>query len=201
MALTESTMMALQTPAPNFELPATDGRTISLANFADADALVVMFICNHCPYVIHIAPTLSELAKEYTEKNVAFVAINSNDVENYPADGFEKMKEEASSRDYCFPYLLDESQEVAKAYSAACTPDIYVFDGDRELVYRGQFDDTRPNRISSGNYNSGDNPATGADLKASLDKVLAGEHVSEEQIPSMGCNIKWKEGNAPDYFG
>jgi peroxiredoxin len=197
MALTQSTMIDLGSPAPDFALPSTEGDTVTLDHFKDAQALVVLFICNHCPYVIHIAPALSELAKEYMEKGVAFVAINSNDTEAYPADSFDKMKTEKAQRDYRFPYLFDESQAVAQAYSAACTPDIYVFDKDRRLAYRGQFDDTRPHRISSGNYDSEDNPATGADLRKALDTLLAGDKIPEHQYPSMGCNIKWKPGNEP----
>lgn len=201
MALTQSTMMDLGSSAPGFELPSTEGGTVGLDDFKDAQALVVMFICNHCPYVIHIAPALSALAAEYVKKNVAFVAINSNDVETYPADSFERMKAEKAQRQYPFPYLFDETQAVAKAYGAACTPDIYVFDNDRKLAYRGQFDDTRPHRISSGNYDSQAQPPTGADLRRALDLILAGEKVPEEQYPSIGCNIKWRTGNEPEYFG
>lgn len=201
MSLTQSTMIELGSPAPDFELPSTDGNAISLDSFKDADALVVMFICNHCPYVIHIAPALASLAKEYMQKGIAFVAINSNDTANYPADSFELMKVEKQKRDYPFPYLFDESQSVAKAYSAACTPDIYLFDKNRKLAYRGQFDDTRPDRISSGNYDSAASPATGTDLRRALDTLIAGQKIPEHQYPSMGCNIKWKPGNEPEYFG
>ncbi|MEO0531751.1 MAG: thioredoxin family protein, partial [Planctomycetota bacterium] len=148
--------------------------------------------CNHCPFVIHMADALADFAKEYQEKGLAVVGISSNDVENYPADTPEKMVEEAQSRGYTFPYLYDESQEVAKAYKAACTPDFFLFDADHKLAYRGQFDSTRPD--------SGQTP-TGEDLRAACDAVLAGNTPSEQQLPSIGCNIKWKAGNEPDYFG
>ncbi|MBC6904609.1 thioredoxin family protein [Saccharophagus sp. K07] len=197
MALTQSTMMTLGSPAPGFNLPSTDGDMVSLESVSQNKILVVMFICNHCPYVIHIAPTLASLAKEYQTKDVAFVAINSNDAEAYPADSFENMKMEKQKRGYTFPYLYDESQEVARAYDAACTPDLYVFDKEGKLVYRGQFDDTRPNRISSGNYDSSVNPATGEALRKALDTLLSGQKIPENQYPSMGCNIKWKPGNEP----
>lgn len=197
MALTQSSMMALGSKAPDFSLPATDGSIVSLKDFSNAKALVVLFVCNHCPYVIHIAPTLAKLAKEYQEKGVAFVAINSNDTDAYPADSFANMKLEKEKRGYTFPYLFDETQAVAQSYGAACTPDIYVFDGEQGLVYRGEFDDTRPNRISSGNYDSSVNPASGASLRKALDLLLAGEKIPEDQYPSVGCNIKWKPGNEP----
>lgn len=197
MSLTPSNMLALGSPAPDFTLPTTDGSLLSLDGLAEAEALVVLFICNHCPYVIHIAPALADLAAEYMQRNVAFVAINSNDTENYPADGFEQMKEEKARRNYPFPYLFDETQAVAQAYKAACTPDLFVFNQQRQLVYRGQFDDTRPERISSGNYNSGKSPATGADLRQALERLLNGDELPEVQLPSMGCNIKWKPGNEP----
>jgi peroxiredoxin len=197
MALTQSTMMTLGSKAPDFSLREVGGNVVSLADFPQAKALVVLFICNHCPYVIHIAPTLAKLARDYQERGVAFVAINSNDAEAYPADSFANMKLEKERRGYVFPYLFDESQSVAHRYGAACTPDIYVFDQQKTLVYRGQFDDTRPNRISSGNYDSTVNPASGASLGHALDLLLAGEKIPEEQYPSMGCNIKWKPGNEP----
>jgi len=201
MALTESTMLELGSTAPDFQLKSTEGKQCSLADYGSAPVLVVMFICNHCPYVIHIAPALAELAKQYQGKGVAFVAINSNDVEAYPADSFENMQRERADRGYTFDYLFDETQAVAKAYTAACTPDIYVFDDARKLAYRGQFDDSRPHRISSGNYDSSKTPATGESLKVALDILLRGETVPEKQYPSMGCNIKWKPGNTPEYFG
>lgn len=197
MALIQSTMVDLGSKAPYFSLLATEDNIVSLKDFSDAKALVILFICNHCPYVIHIAPALSKLAKEYQAKGVAFVAINSNDTNAYPADSFANMKLEKERRGYTFPYLFDETQAVARNYGAACTPDIYVFDQNQSLVYRGQFDDTRPNRISSGNYDSSINPATGIALRTALDLLLAGDRISSEQYPSMGCNIKWKPGNEP----
>jgi peroxiredoxin len=191
MARTPSTMLPLGTKAPDFSLINVDGQTVSLADFADAPALLVMFICNHCPFVKHLAPALAQLAPVYMARNVAVVGINSNDASNYPADSPEQMVHEAEERGYQFPYLYDENQEVAKAYRAACTPDFFLFDGDQRLVYRGQFDDSRPD--------SGI-PITGRDLRAALDAVLAGKRPSEEQRPSIGCNIKWIPGNEPDYF-
>lgn len=193
MVKTASTMLALGTPAPDFSLPdVTTGRTVSLSDFDQAPAMLVIFMCNHCPYVKHVADKMAELVREYQERGVAVVGINSNDVEGYPDDSPEKMTEEAKRRGYTFPYLYDELQEVAKAYQAACTPDFYVFDRDRRLVYRGQMDDSRP-----GNGR----PVTGQDLRAALDAVLAGRPVSRSQKPSLGCNIKWKQGNEPEYFG
>lgn len=197
MALTQSNIMALGSPAPDFRLPSTDGQTLSLADFSSAEALVILFICNHCPYVIHIAPALALLANEYQRRGVAFVAINSNDATAHPADSFANMKLEKTQRGYSFPYLFDESQAVAQAYKAACTPDIYLFDKAHTLVYHGQFDDTRPNRISSGNYDSSTNPANGAALRQALDLLLAGQKIPTDHYPSMGCNIKWKPGNEP----
>lgn len=201
MALTPSTMLSLGTHAPDFVLPDTDGKTVSLEDFKDAKALLVMFICNHCPFVMHVADELARLGKAYRARGVAVVAISANDVAHYPADGPEKMKQEKAKRGYTFPYLYDESQAVAKAYTAACTPDFFLFDGDRKLVYRGQLDDTRPSRIGSGNYDSGKLSANGADLRRALDTVLAGKPAPGDQKPSMGCNIKWKPGNEPAYFG
>ena len=184
-------MLPLGTTAPDFKLPDTNGKTVSLADFKDTPALLVIFMCNHCPYVIHIRAGLAQLARDYLPKRVAIVGINSNDVANYPDDSPAKMKDEVKSAGYLFPYLYDETQAVAKAYRAACTPDIYLFDKNRKLVYRGQFDDSRPgNGI----------PVTGKDLRAALDAVLAGKPVSENQKASIGCNIKWKAGNEPDYF-
>lgn len=191
MARTPSTMLPLGTQAPDFSLTNVDGKTVSLADFADAPALVVAFICNHCPFVKHLADDFAKFANEVMAKGAAVVAISSNDVDNYPADSPEQMVAEAEARGYRFPYLYDETQEVAKAYHAACTPDFYVFDADRKLVYRGQFDDSRP---ESGI------PITGADLRAAVDAVLAGQPVAEKQHPSIGCNIKWIPGNEPDYF-
>jgi len=191
MAETPSTMLALETKAPHFRLPDPHGKWVSLDDFKDAPALLVVFMCNHCPYVKHIQSKLAEVAKEYQAKGVGVVGINSNDVANYPDDRPEKMAEEIKHVGYTFPYLYDESQDVAKAYRAACTPDFYLFDREHRLVYRGQFDDSRP---GSGR------PVTGADLRAALEAVLAGRSVAGNQRPSLGCNIKWKRGNAPDYF-
>jgi peroxiredoxin len=191
MALTPSTMLPLGTTAPDFKLPETSGKTVSLADFKDKTALLVIFMCNHCPYVIHIRAGLAQLARDYMPKGIVIVGINSNDVANYPADSPAKMKDEVKSAGYLFPYLYDETQAVAKAYRAACTPDIFLFDRGRRLVYRGQFDASWPgNGI----------PVTGKDLRAALDAVLAGKPTSEFQAPSIGCNIKWKAGNEPDYF-
>ncbi|HTU26558.1 MAG TPA: thioredoxin family protein [Pirellulales bacterium] len=191
MVLTPSTMLPLGTKAPPFSLVSVDGRTVSLADFAGAKALLVVFMCNHCPYVKHVAPGLADLAREYQAKGVAVVGINSNDTATHPADSPEQMVLEAENRGYTFPYLFDETQEVAKAYRAACTPDFYVFDRDQKLVYRGQMDASRP-----GNGQ----PVTGADLRAALDSVLAGRPVTSDQRPSIGCNIKWKAGREPAYF-
>jgi len=183
MALTESTMAPLGMPAPDFRLPDTDGKMVSLSDFAQAPALLVAFICNHCPYVKHIQKAFAELAKEYQAKGVAIVAINSNDPVAYPEDSPAKMKEEKERVGYTFPYLFDETQEVARAYHAACTPDFFLFDKERKLVYRGQMDDSRP-----GNGK----PNDGRDLRAAMDAVLAGQKPSPNQKPSIGCNIKWR---------
>jgi peroxiredoxin len=191
MALTPSTMLPLGTTAPDFKLPDTNGKTVSPADFKDAPALLVIFMCNHCPYVVHIRAGLAQFARDYAPKHVVIVGINSNDVAYYPADSPAKMKEEVKSAGYIFPYLYDGTQDVAKAYHAACTPDIFLFDKSRKLVYRGQFDASRPgNGI----------PVTGKDLRAALDAVLAGKPVAPDQKASIGCNIKWKSGNEPDYF-
>ena len=192
MVLTPSTMLPLGTEAPDFSLVNVDGRTVSRTDFADAPALLVIFMCNHCPYVKHLADAIAGFTSQYMAKGLAVVGINSNDVANYPADSPEQMVAEAETRGYRFPYLYDDTQEVAKAYRAACTPDFYLFDDQRRLVYRGQFDASRPD--------SGI-PITGADLRAAVDAVLAGGKPSAEQRPSIGCNIKWKPGNEPDYFG
>jgi peroxiredoxin len=192
MARTASTMLPLGTKAPDFTLPsAVDGRLVSLSDFAGRKGLLVMFVCNHCPFVKHLRHALAAFAKEYQERDLGIVAISSNDVEHYPDDSPEKMKQEAEECGYTFPYLYDESQEVAKAYQAACTPDFYLFDKDLTLIYRGQFDDSRP---ESGT------PVTGNDLRAASDAVLEGRPVPDEQKPSIGCNIKWKSGAEPDYF-
>jgi peroxiredoxin len=192
MVSVPSTMLELGTLAPDFSLPDTDGRTVSLDDFRDAKALLVMFICNHCPYVKHVQHELARVAREYAPRGLASVAISSNDAEHYPDDAPDKMKDERARVGYPFPYLYDESQDTAKAYRAACTPDFFVFDGSQRLVYRGQLDGSRPKN---------DVPVTGKDLRAALDAVLAGQSVPADQIPSIGCNIKWKSGNAPAYFG
>lgn len=192
MAQTPSTMAPLGIEAPKFKLPDTTGKMISSDDFKPAPALLVMFICNHCPFVKHVRAELAKLTREYQQKGVAVVGISSNDVAAYPDDGPAAMALEVKSAEYTFPYLYDESQEVAKAYRAACTPDFYVFDSKRRLVYRGQMDDSRP-----GN----DIPVTGNDLRAALDAVLSGRPISQDQKPSIGCNIKWKAGNEPEYYG
>ncbi len=192
MARTASTMLNLGTEAPDFSLVNVDGKTVSLSDFDGSSALLVVFMCNHCPFVKHLADPLAQFANEYMPKGLAVVGISSNDVANHPADSPEQMVREAEERGYQFPYLYDETQEVAKAYRAACTPDFFLFDADRRLVYRGQFDDSRPD---SGK------PITGKDLRDAVDAVLAGKELSHEQRPSIGCNIKWKPGNEPDYFG
>jgi len=191
MALTPSTMLALGTTAPDFKLPDTNGKIVSLSDFKNAPALLVIFMCNHCPYVVHIRSGLAQLARDYMPRGVAIVGINANDTEKYSADSPAKMKEEVKTAGYLFPYLFDETQAVAKAYRAACTPDIYLFDKNQKLVYRGQFDDSRPGNGL---------PVTGKDLRAALDAILAGKLVAENQKASIGCNIKWKPGNEPDYF-
>jgi peroxiredoxin len=183
MALTPSTMLALGTAAPDFRLPDTSGKMVALGDFKSSPALAVLFICNHCPYVKHIQSGLVKLARDYHPRGGAIVAISSNDVQNYPEDSPAKMAQEAKSAGYTFPYLYDESQAVAKAYQAACTPDIFLFDANRKLVYRGQFDDSRPGNGV---------PVTGKDLRAALDAVLGGKPVPARQVPSVGCNIKWK---------
>lgn len=185
-------MLELGTPAPDFSLPDTDSALISLRDLADAPVLLVMFICNHCPFVRHVRSELARIGRDYGARGVAVVAINANDAEQYPDDAPPAMKREKEEAGYTFPYLFDETQEVAAAYRAACTPDFFVFDADRRLVYRGQLDDSRP-----GN----DVPVTGRDLRAALDALLDGRPVSVEQKPSLGCNIKWKPGNAPQWWG
>lgn len=183
----QSTMLPLGTAAPEFRLPDPNGKMVSSTDFAGAPAMLVVFMCNHCPYVKHVQATFTNLAKEYQAKGVAIVGINSNDAENYPDDRPEKMAEEIRGAGYTFPYLYDESQSVAKAYRAACTPDFFLFDRDRHLVYRGQFDDSRPKNGL---------PVTGSDLRAALDAVLAGRSVRAAQKPSVGCSIKWKPQTA-----
>jgi len=184
MSLTESTMLTLGTEAPNFHLrDVVSDNYYSLDDLASDQATVVMFICNHCPFVIHVNQGLVDLANDYRSKGVAFIAISSNDVENYPDDAPDKMRIVAKVLRYPFPYLYDKRQEVARAYDAACTPDFYIFDGDRKLAYRGRLDDSRPGNGL---------PVTGSDMRAALDQILTGNGVSETQIPSAGCNIKWK---------
>jgi peroxiredoxin len=193
MARTLSTMLELGTPAPDFSLPdVVSGRTISLASFADEKALLVMFICRHCPYVKHVQGELARLGADYRDRGVGMVAISSNDAASYPDDAPERLREMAVELGFAFPLCFDETQEVAKAYSAACTPDFFLFDRRRRLVYRGQLDDSRPD---SGK------PVTGRDLRAAIDAVLADRSVGADQRPSLGCNIKWKPGNEPAYFG
>jgi len=192
MARTPSTMLALGTSAPHFDLPDFDGRRHALDDFAASRALLVAFICNHCPFVKHMRAEFATFAREYAGRGLAVVAIVSNDLDVYPQDGPDAMREEAKSLGYVFPYLVDADQQTARAYRAACTPDFFLFGADRRLVYRGQFDDSRP-----GN----DRPVTGADLRLAVDAVLAGTPVDADQRPSLGCNIKWKPGNEPDYSG
>ena len=184
-------MLPLGTLAPDFKLPDTNGKMVSLADFKGKAALLVVFMCNHCPYVIHIRAGLAQFARDYMPRGVGMTGISSNDVQNYPADSPARMKEEAKTAGYIFPYLYDETQAVAKSYRAACTPDIFLFDKNQNLVYRGQFDASRPNNGQ---------PVTGADLRAALEAVLASRSVSDKQTASIGCNIKWKAGNEPDYF-
>jgi peroxiredoxin len=191
MARTASTMLPLGTSAPDFSLvDAVSGRTVSRAEF-QGQPLLVAFICNHCPYVKHIRSGWAQLARDFQDKGVAVVAIQSNDAEQYPDDNPEAMKAEALDAGYSFPYLFDATQEVAQAYRAACTPDFFLFDSEHKLVYRGQMDGARK-------FN--DVPVNGADLRAALDAVLSGRPVAAEQKPSLGCNIKWKPGNEPEYF-
>ena len=184
-------MLSLGTEAPDFSLPDTDGNQVSLSDFADSKALLVIFMCNHCPYVKHVAEQLKLLSDEYMQRGVAVVGINSNDAEKYPDDSPEAMAKEKAERGYHFPYLFDGDQSVAQAYHAACTPDFFLFDADGKLAYRGQLDSSRP---------SSDTPVTGQDLRAALDEVLHGRKPAEKQVPSLGCNIKWKPGNEPGYF-
>ena len=192
MALTESTMLALGTAAPDFQLPdVVSGRTISPADFAGRQALLVMFICRHCPYVQHVKEALARLGRDYAQQSLGIVAISSNDAVNYPDDAPARLKELAKEEGFTFPLCYDETQAVATAYTAACTPDFFLFDKGRALAYRGQLDDSRP-----GNGK----PVTGRDLRGAVDAVLAGRPVSAQQRPSIGCNIKWKQGREPAYF-
>lgn len=191
MVLTASTMLALGASAPPFALPDTSGAIVRLEDFKEAAGLLVVFMCNHCPYVKHVQAELAALGREYMAKGIAMVGINSNDATSHPDDSFDRMAEEARRAGYPFPYLYDATQAVAKAYHAACTPDFFLFDRDRHLVYRGQLDEARPGKPV---------PVTGRDLRLALDALLAGQPIAEAQQPSMGCNIKWKPGNAPGYF-
>ena len=192
MGRTPSTMAPLGMTAPDFTLPDTTGGLVSARDFLGAPGVLVVFLSNHCPFVKHLRGPLARFAETYQARGLGVVGINSNDVEKYPADSPEKMIEEVDSAGYTFPYLFDETQEVAKAYTAACTPDFFLFDGDLKLVYRGQFDASRPgNEV----------PVTGEDLRAAVEALLAGRPAPEAQIPSIGCNIKWREGNEPSYFG
>jgi len=188
MPAVESEMLELGTRAPDFSLPDPDGQEHRLGE--GAKAYLVMFICNHCPFVKHVRGELARLGADYASRGVRIVAINSNDIDRYPDDGPEAMRREARAAGYSFPYLLDGDQSIARAYRAACTPDFYVFDADRRLVYRGQLDDSRP---------SNGKPVDGRDVRAALDAVLAGKPVGEQQVPSIGCSIKWKPGNEPPY--
>jgi len=193
MAAVHSTMLELGTEAPDFSLPdTTSDKTVSLQDYKGKKGVLVLFISNHCPYVKLIKKELARFASDYSDKGIDVIAIASNDVQNYPDDRPEKMKEDAEEFGYTFPYLYDETQEVAKAYKAACTPDLFLFDGEMTLYYRGQFDDARPkNEIKP----------TGKDLREATDLLLEGKPAPEIQKPSIGCNIKWKEGNEPAYFG
>ena len=191
MALTESTMLALGTTAPEFSLPdVTSGKTVSLRDFANKKALLVMFICRHCPYVVHVKSELARLGKDYATKDIGIVAISANDAAHYPDDAPAQLKAMAKEEGFTFPFCYDETQEVAAAYTAACTPDFFLFDANRQLVYRGQLDDSRP-----GNGK----PLTGKDLRAAMDAVLAGTSVAADQRASVGCSIKWKPGREPAY--
>lgn len=191
MARTPSTMLPLGTAAPDFKLMNVDGREVALADFAGKPALLVMFMCNHCPFVKHVAPELARLALDYLPRGVAIVGINSNDTATHPEDSPEQMVHEAEQRGYVFPYLFDEDQEVAQAYHAACTPDFFLFDKNHQLYYRGQLDPSRPK--------AGDT-SDGRDLRAALDALLSGKPAPAKQIPSLGCNIKWRAGQEPSYF-
>ncbi|MEE3368727.1 MAG: thioredoxin family protein [Planctomycetota bacterium] len=191
MVKTASTMLPLGTTAPDFSLINVNGQAVSLSDFDSAKAIIVVFMCNHCPFVKHIAPQLAQFARDCQAKDVALIGINSNDVSSHPGDSPEQMIHEAEQQGYTFPYLFDETQEVAIAYRAACTPDFFLFDNKKTLVYRGQFDSSRPDSGIE---------VTGSDLHAAVDTVLNEGALTIEQIPSIGCNIKWKAGAEPDYF-
>lgn len=188
MALANPFSVPLGTAAPDFRLPAIDGRQVGLDDVRDAPALLVAFLCNHCPYVRHVEAELGRFAADYAERGLATVAINANDVASYPDDDADHMAEQAQRAGFTFPYLVDETQAVARAYRAACTPDLFLYDRDRMLTYRGEFDGARPRNSV---------PVTGASLRAAVDHVLAGEPVPEPHHPSVGCSIKWKPGNEP----
>ncbi|NEO26431.1 MAG: thioredoxin family protein [Kamptonema sp. SIO4C4] len=193
MARVASTMLSLGTKAPDFQLPdVVSGEKITLDTFAGKQGLLVMFICRHCPFVQHVQQQLAQIGQDYGDQSLGIVAISANNVETHPGDAPDQLQEMAQELGFNFPFCYDETQETAKTYTAACTPDFFLFDRDRKLVYRGQLDDSRP-----GN----DAPVTGKDLRAAIDAVLAGNSVSEDQQPSIGCNIKWKPGNEPPYFG
>lgn len=193
MVKTASTMLPLGTAAPKFQLPdVVSGKTISLATFRDSKALLLMFLCQHCPFVKHVQSELAKIGQDYSEQPLGIVAISANDVVNYPDDSPEKLKQMAEELNFNFPICYDESQEVSKSYTAACTPDFFLFDGSGKLAYRGQLDDSRP---------SNDLPVTGKDLRQAINAVLQERTIDFEQKPSIGCNIKWKPGNAPEYFG
>ncbi|MEM6352418.1 MAG: thioredoxin family protein [Cyanobacteria bacterium P01_D01_bin.14] len=193
MVMTESTMLALGTTAPAFSLQdVVSGEIISDGSFGPARALLVMFICVHCPFVKHVQQALAKIGQDYQDKGLGVVAISSNSIETHPQDAPEHMRAQAQAQGFNFPYCFDESQAVAKAYTAACTPDFFLFDDDQKLAYRGQLDDSRP---------SNGKPVTGKDLRAAIETVLAGKDITAEQAPSVGCNIKWTPGNAPAYFG
>jgi peroxiredoxin len=190
MSLTPSTMLELGTALPEFSLPATDQTTVSSSDLAGAKGVLVMFICNHCPFVKHVRAGLAQFGRDYQNSGLNVVAINSNDTDTHPDDSPEKMKEEVATQGYVFPYLFDADQSVAKKYQAACTPDFFLFDANARLAYRGQFDGARPgNEV----------PVTGNDMRAAVDAVLAAGSVPADQIPSVGCNIKWRAGNEPGY--
>ncbi|MGL5794408.1 MAG: thioredoxin family protein [Waterburya sp.] len=193
MVKTASTMLPLGTAAPEFQLPdVVSNQTISLATFADRQALLLIFLCQHCPFVKHVQQELARIGQDYSQQSLGIVAISANDIANYPDDAPEKLKQMAEDLNFNFPVCYDESQEVSKAYTAACTPDFFLFNAERKLAYRGQLDDSRP---------SNDIPVTGKDLRRAIDTVLQAKTVNFEQKPSIGCNIKWKPGNEPEYFG
>lgn len=193
MVMVESTMLALGTQAPAFSLTdVVSDTTITLDTFSESRALLVMFICVHCPFVKHVEQELAKIGHDYVDKGLGIVAISSNSIETHPQDAPEHMKEQAQAQGFNFPYCYDATQAVAKAYTAACTPDFFLFDGTNNLVYRGQLDDSRP---------SNGKPVTGKDLRQAIDQALAGQNLPEEQMPSVGCNIKWAPGQAPAYFG